>query len=120
MKSKHNSTETLELVQAGKDLARKIGDRSARVGVIGLGYVGLPLVVEMAKAGFQVTGVDIDRGRVESINAGISFVPDVTSETLLPLVTEEKIKATQSLAALESLDTISICVPTPFLTAEIS
>lgn len=113
MKSTHNSTKTLELLQPGKDLARKIGDRSARVGVIGLGYVGLPLVVEMAKAGFQVTGVDIDGGKVESINAGISFVPDVTSETLLPLVTEEKIKATQSLAALESLDAISICVPTP-------
>lgn len=102
-----------QLGPAGKELEKKIRDRSARVGVIGLGYVGLPLVVEMAKEGFQVTGIDIDRQRVDSVNAGISYVLDVPSETLLSFVTKERIKATQSLAAVEDLDTVSICVPTP-------
>jgi UDP-N-acetyl-D-glucosamine dehydrogenase len=102
-----------QLGPAGKELEKKIRDRSARVGVIGLGYVGLPLVVEMAKEGFQVTGIDIDRQRVDSVNAGISYVLDVPSETLLSFVTKERIKATQSLAAMEDLDTVSICVPTP-------
>lgn len=102
-----------QLRQAGKDLERKIRDRSARVGVIGLGYVGLPLALEMAKEGFQVTGIDIDRQKVDSVNAGISYVLDVPSETLLSFVAKERIKATQSLAAVEDLDTISICVPTP-------
>jgi UDP-N-acetyl-D-glucosamine dehydrogenase len=99
--------------QTAKELAKKIHDRTARVGVIGLGYVGLTLAVEMAKEGFQVTGIDIDRKRVDSVNAGISYILDVPSETLLSLVAQKRIKATQSLAAVENLDTVSICVPTP-------
>jgi len=99
--------------QADKELAKKIRNRSARVGVIGLGYVGLPLALEMVKEGFQVVGIDIDRQRVDSVNAGISYVLDVPSETLLSFVAKERIKATQSLAAVENLDTVSICVPTP-------
>jgi UDP-glucose/GDP-mannose dehydrogenase family protein len=98
---------------AGKELERKIHDRSARVGVIGLGYVGLPLALEMAKADFEVTGIDIDRVKVESVNAGISYILDVPSEILLSFVAKEKIRATQSLATVETLDAISICVPTP-------
>jgi UDP-N-acetyl-D-glucosamine dehydrogenase len=99
--------------QADKELAKKIRDHSARVGVIGLGYVGLPLALEMAKEGFQVVGIDISREKVDSVNAGISYVLDVPNETLLDLVAKERIKATQSLAAVENLDTVSICVPTP-------
>jgi len=113
MHGNRNTLKVLQMVQPGKELSRKIHDRTAKVGVIGLGYVGLPLTIEMAKAGFLVTGLDIDRTKVESVNAGISYVPDVPSETLLSLVTEEKIKATQSLAAVENLDAISVCVPTP-------
>jgi UDP-N-acetyl-D-glucosamine dehydrogenase len=97
----------------GRKLRRRICDRSAHLGVIGLGYVGLPLAVEMAKEGFHVTGIDIDRKRVESINAGISYVLDVSSEALLSFVREERLRATQSLAAIKDLDTVSICVPTP-------
>jgi UDP-N-acetyl-D-glucosamine dehydrogenase len=100
-------------LQVDKELARKIRDRSARVGVVGLGYVGLPLAIEMAKEGFHVTGIDISREKVDSVNAGISYVLDVPSKTLLHLVAKERIKATQSLAAVENLDTVSICVPTP-------
>lgn len=97
----------------GKDLERKIRHRTARVGVIGLGHLGLPLAVEMAKAGFQVTGIDIDMSRAESVNAGKSDIVDVPTETLESLVLMGRIKATQSLAAVENLDAVSICVPIP-------
>ncbi len=95
------------------ELERKIRDRSARLGVIGLGYVGLPLAVEMTRAGFRVTGIDIDGSKVESINAGVSYVLDVSSESLRGSISNGRIRATQSFAAVESLDAISICVPTP-------
>ena len=94
-------------------LAKKIRNRTANLGVIGLGYAGLPLAVEMARHGFPVTGIDIDGVRVESVNAGISYVKDVPDETLIDLVTKSSIRATQSFSAVESLDAISICVPTP-------
>jgi UDP-N-acetyl-D-glucosamine dehydrogenase len=97
----------------GDDLERKIRDRSAQLGVIGLGYVGLPLAVEMAQKGFRVTGIDIDGSKVESVNAGISYILDVPNESLRAAVDSRTIRATQSFAAVESLDTISICVPTP-------
>jgi UDP-N-acetyl-D-glucosamine dehydrogenase len=95
------------------ELKRKIRARSAKVGIIGLGYVGLPLAVEMAKAGFQVTGIDLSQEKVNSINGGISYIPDVASETVASFVAEAKLRATQSLAAVGELDTINICVPTP-------
>jgi UDP-N-acetyl-D-glucosamine dehydrogenase len=107
-----NLTER-EARQPGEDLEEKIRQRTAKVGVIGLGYVGLPLAIEMAQEGFQVTGIDIDRGKVESVNAGISYILDVTNETLFSLVVKGSLRATQSLAAVESLDAVSICVPTP-------
>jgi UDP-N-acetyl-D-glucosamine dehydrogenase len=100
-------------VELGKDLEQKIRDRSAKAGVIGLGSVGLPLAMEMAREGFQVTGIDIDSHRVESVNAGISYILDVPSEALFSVVSKEGIRATQALASIESLDTIAICVPTP-------
>src|SRR5262245_37295982 len=95
------------------DLERKIRDRSAKLGVLGLGYVGLPLMVEMAQNGFSVTGIDIDGSKVDSVNAGISYVLDVTDGCLRHAIGNGTIRATQSFAAVESLDTISICVPTP-------
>lgn len=99
--------------ELGKELKRKIQDRSACLGVIGLGYVGLPLAVEMAKEGFRVTGIDVDKEKIASLNAGTSYVLDVPSETLHPLVREGKVRATHSLEAIEELDAVSICVPTP-------
>lgn len=106
-------TTEIEPSPASVTLATKIRDRTARLGVIGLGYVGLPLAVEMAQKGFRVTGVDIDGSKVESINAGISHVLDVANDVLRAAVSNGTMRATQSFAALESLDTISICVPTP-------
>jgi UDP-N-acetyl-D-glucosamine dehydrogenase len=95
------------------ELKKKIQNRTAKVGVIGLGYVGLPLCVEMAKEGFQVTGIDIDRRKVDCVNSGTSHILDVSNETLQSLVGDKRFKATQSLAAVEKLDTVSVCVPTP-------
>jgi UDP-N-acetyl-D-glucosamine dehydrogenase len=96
-----------------KALEKKIRDRSAKAGVLGLGYVGLALGVEMAKAGFRVVGIDIDPSRVNSVNAGMSYNLDVSSEQLLFLVSRQKLRATQALAVIEELDAISVCVPTP-------
>ncbi len=98
---------------SGRELQDKIRQRSAHTGVLGLGYVGLPLALEMAHAGFQVTGIDLVKEKVDSINAGISYIPDVVGETLRQAVSNNKIRATQSLAAAEKLDTLNICVPTP-------
>src|SRR4030095_1662080 len=69
-----------------RTLEQKIRDRSANLGVIGLGHAGLPLAIEMAQKGFRVTGIDIDGGRVESVNAGISYVLGVSNESLVPIV----------------------------------
>jgi UDP-N-acetyl-D-glucosamine dehydrogenase len=96
-----------------ENLKKKILDRSANLGVIGLGYAGLPLAVEMARQGYRVAGIDIDGHRVESVNSGISYIPDVGERDLFDLVTQGRIRATQSFSAVEALDAISICVPTP-------
>jgi UDP-N-acetyl-D-glucosamine dehydrogenase len=103
------------LVQSGmyEHLAQRITQRTARAGVIGLGYVGLPLAVEIAKVGFDVIGLDMDPDKVEFINDAVSYIPDVSSEDLAHFVSQQKIRATDSLDVLDELDTISICVPTP-------
>ena len=94
-------------------LSSKILNRTALAGVIGLGYVGLPLLVEVAHAGFHVTGIDLDSEKVGAISAGKSYVPDVPTDTLRSLVREKRVTATESLEVLENLDLLSICVPTP-------
>ena len=103
----------IHAAQPGRALQDKIRQRTAHVGVLGLGYVGLPLALEMAHAGFQVTGIDLVKEKVNSINAGISYVPDVSSNALGRAVLDNQFRATQSLAAAEKLDTLNICVPTP-------
>jgi len=100
-------------MMAEMSLAEKISSRTARVGVVGLGYVGLPLAVEFAKAGFPVTGIDINEAKTGRVNAGDSYVGDVPSATLRPLVESGRLRATCDFAAVRELDTINICVPTP-------
>ena len=95
------------------ELISAIGDRSARVGVIGLGYVGLPLAMEFARAGFTVTGIDVDAAKIESIRAGKSYITDISDDDLASLVTSGRLIVRQDYATLSDLDTISICVPTP-------
>ena len=94
-------------------LKEKIKSRTARVGIVGLGYVGLPLAVEFANAGFAVTGIDISAAKTASINRGESYVGDVPSAALGPLVESGKIRATTDFSAVLEMDTINICVPTP-------
>jgi UDP-N-acetyl-D-glucosamine dehydrogenase len=94
-------------------LEEKIRSRRARVGIVGLGYVGLPLAVEFAKAGFTVTGIDISEEKVRRVNAGDSYVGDIPSSMLAPLVQSGKLRATMDFSVVLELDTINICVPTP-------
>ncbi|HUK19685.1 MAG TPA: nucleotide sugar dehydrogenase [Bryobacteraceae bacterium] len=94
-------------------LEEKIRTHRARVGIVGLGYVGLPLAVEFAKAGFDVVGIDINQEKTRRVNAGDSYVGDVPSSTLGPLVKAGKLRATTEFSAVLDLDTINICVPTP-------
>jgi UDP-N-acetyl-D-glucosamine dehydrogenase len=90
-----------------------IRTRQAKVGVIGLGYVGLPLAVEFARQGFDVSGFDVDDWKNAQINAGRSYIPDVRESDLASVVKERKLRATADMAALRTMDVIDICVPTP-------
>jgi UDP-N-acetyl-D-glucosamine dehydrogenase len=98
---------------SAQSLADKISSRTARVGIVGLGYVGLPLAVEYAKAGFSVTGIDLNAAKTASVNQGKSYIGDIQDEELAPLVAAGKLKATTDFSAIRELDTINICVPTP-------
>jgi UDP-N-acetyl-D-glucosamine dehydrogenase len=105
--------EARETPATAEILQEKIRTRAARVGVVGLGYVGLPLAVEFAKAGFSVTGIDLSQEKARRVNAGDSYVGDVPSSTLGPLVESGKLRATADFSAVLELDTVNICVPTP-------
>ncbi len=94
-------------------LLERIAARSARVGVIGLGYVGLPLATVFAEAGFSVTGIDVDARKVRALHDGASYVEDVPSARLAPLVEQGRLHVTTDYAALDTCDAVSICVPTP-------
>jgi UDP-N-acetyl-D-glucosamine dehydrogenase len=99
-------------VEAGL-LRDKIRNHTAQVGVIGLGYVGLPLAVEMARAGFPVTGIDVDAAKVGQLERGQNYIEDVDSSLLGELVASGKLRATTDFSVIARLDTINICVPTP-------
>jgi UDP-N-acetyl-D-glucosamine dehydrogenase len=94
-------------------LCEKIRTKTAQVGIVGLGYVGLPLAVEFAKAGFHVTGIDLSTGKVDKVNQGISYIQDVPTAELAELVQKGMLKATTDFSVVEKLDTINIAVPTP-------
>ena len=94
-------------------LMRRLGESSVRSGVIGLGYVGLPLAVELARGGCKVVGLDIDSRKVDAIQRGTSYIPDVADEDVAVLVAKGSLSATTDFAALADLDTVNVCVPTP-------
>lgn len=95
------------------ELLSKIVERRAVVGVIGLGYVGLPLAVEFARAGLRSIGFEIDESRATTINEGRSYIPDVPTDTVRVLVERQRLTATNDFARLRETDAIIICVPTP-------
>jgi UDP-N-acetyl-D-glucosamine dehydrogenase len=94
-------------------LMEKILSKTAEVGVVGLGYVGLPLAVEKAKAGYKVIGFDLQKSKVDMVNAGHNYIGDVVNEDLQALVKEGKIQATTDFERIMECDTVAVCVPTP-------
>jgi UDP-N-acetyl-D-glucosamine dehydrogenase len=99
-------------------LVDKIKDRTATIAIIGLGYVGLPLAGEMAKAGFRVYGIDIDSDRVDTINGGRSYIDDVSDADLAALVARGALVATEDPGVVKEVDAVVICVPTPLTRAK--
>jgi UDP-N-acetyl-D-glucosamine dehydrogenase len=94
-------------------LIKKLQEKTARVAILGLGYVGLPLAVVFGEAGFNVTGVDPDARKVEKLRKGESYIPDVKSEAVAALVNSGRLQATTDFSVLAEMDAVSICVPTP-------
>ena len=94
-------------------LEGKISDKSAITGIVGLGYVGLPLAVAFSEAGFKVLGVDMQRKRVDAVNQGQSYIADVSSERLQAAIGGNRLQATTEQDRLKETDAICICVPTP-------
>jgi UDP-N-acetyl-D-glucosamine dehydrogenase len=94
-------------------LTTRIRSREARCGIIGLGYVGLPLALEFARAGLRVTGIDVDKSKIDAIRAGRSYIVDVSDAEIAEQVEAGRLTATTDFSAIAELDTINICVPTP-------
>ena len=95
------------------ELKTKLQNRNATAAVIGLGYVGLPLAMEIAAAGFKVIGIDLDENKIALLNQGKSYILDVPEKTIADAISEQRLTATTNFAALAKADTVSICVPTP-------
>lgn len=96
-----------------KELLEKLNQKTAKIAVLGQGYVGLPLAVVFAQAGFTVVGIDPDQRKTDAINNGESYIGDVESEVVAALVKEGKLTATTDYSVLQDVDAVSICVPTP-------
>jgi UDP-N-acetyl-D-glucosamine dehydrogenase len=94
-------------------LIKKLKEKKARIGILGLDYVGLPLAVVFGEAGFHVTGIDPDSRKVDSLNKGVSYIPDVKTESIEKLVKAGLLTSTTDFSVLKDLDAVSICVPTP-------
>ena len=95
------------------NLKNKIENRDAQIGVIGLGYVGLPLAMEFVRAGFHVTGIDVDQEKVKKLNRGENYIQDIKDEPVKNAVEMNQLSATSDFSVIQNLDAISICVPTP-------
>ena len=95
------------------NLKNKIENRDAQIGVIGLGYVGLPLAMEFVRAGFHVTGIDVDQEKIKKLNRGENYIQDIKDESVKNAVEMNQLSATSDFSVIQNLDAISICVPTP-------
>ena len=96
-----------------EELIKKIEDKTLRMGVAGLGYVGLPLAVDKAKCGFKTIGFDVQQSKVDMVNAGKNYIGDVVDSDLAELVKSGILRATTDFSEVCSVDFIAICVPTP-------
>lgn len=96
-----------------QSLSKKIESKEAVIGVVGLGYVGLPLAVEKAKAGYKVIGFDVQQARVEQVNMGINYIGDVVDQDLNDMIKSGQLVATVDYARIKEVDAVAICVPTP-------
>jgi UDP-N-acetyl-D-glucosamine dehydrogenase len=105
-------TESL-IYNYSAELIDKFVNKTAIIGVIGLGYVGLPLAVEKAKAGYRVIGFDIQETKVDMVNAGVNYIGDVIDEDLRVIIRDGSLQATTNFAFLNEVDAVAICVPTP-------
>jgi UDP-N-acetyl-D-glucosamine dehydrogenase len=95
------------------NLKNKIENREAQIGVIGLGYVGLPLAMEFVRTGFHVTGIDVDQEKIKKLNRGENYILDIKDESVKNAVEMNQLSATSDFSVIQNLDAISICVPTP-------
>src|SRR5690242_18352518 len=96
-----------------QQLLDRIQNKAATLGIVGLGYVGLPLAVEFARAGIKVIGIELDQRKVEAIGRGESYIPDIPTSVVADLVKQGRLSATTAYAELRNVDAVSICVPTP-------
>src|SRR5262249_29742611 len=116
-KSEREEETVIELM-ASPNLGAKLETRDARIAVIGLGYVGLPLATALAESGFTVTGLDLDTRKTAAVNRGESYIDDIASDVLAEQVTARRLTATTDMAALADVDVAIICVPTPYTKAK--
>jgi len=103
----------LSLPPAGQTLVNRFKKRDTKIGVVGLGYVGLPLAVVLAEAGYSVVGIDYDSEKLDLIRNGKSYIEDVSSDQIAKLVDEDRISVCRDYSVLKDVDGVSICVPTP-------
>ena len=101
------------LNKTAQNLLKALQTHKAKIGILGLGYVGLPLAIAFVKKGFSVTGIDLDKKRVETLAKGKSYVEDVASQDIYEAVKQGKFEPTDSPDALAHVDVVIICVPTP-------
>ncbi|MEX1308306.1 MAG: NAD(P)-binding domain-containing protein, partial [Eubacteriales bacterium] len=99
------------MVRMKEQLIKSIKDKTAKIAVIGLGYVGLPLAVEKAKVGYHVTGFDVNAKKVDMVNQGINYIGDVVNSDLEELVSSGMLSATADFDVVKEMDCVAICVP---------
>jgi len=104
---------TQSKINIKEELLQKLEDKSARIAVLGMGYVGLPLATVFAEAGFEVIGVDPDKYKVDMLNKGISYIQDTSTEQVKKLLEANKLHASTDFSVIQDVDAVSICVPTP-------
>jgi len=113
MSNTHNVHQRGGTVSVADQLCDRIATKQAKVGVVGLGYVGLPLALAFAEKGFSTTGFDVDAAKVASLNDGVSYIGHIAGDAIAREIQEKRFHPTNEFADLREMDAIVICVPTP-------